>query len=162
MMYVQHFFKSPFELFEELSEFYEEKKLEGMKLSRNRRYEIFREFGQDRLARKMRESSAEHLENFLQRFDEILFYDYCLREKPKSRPAFGAHSQLDKRSLKEIYTSFGVKREEEGMHDMERFSFDPVATAESGEETGKSCYILFSYEQREAMYGGAIAKQISM
>ena len=67
-------------------------------------------------------------------------------------------SQLDKQELKEIYLSFGVRREEEGMHDIEKFSFDPVKTAEQGKETGSPCYVLFSYEQREAMYGGATTR----
>ena len=57
-------------------------------------------------------------------FVEILFYDYCLREKPKSRPCFVTNSQMDKQALKEVYLSFGVKREEEGMHDIEWFSFE--------------------------------------
>ena len=50
-------------------------------------------------------------------------------------------------------------REEEGMHDIEQFSFDPVAVAEKGKPAGEPCLILFSYEKREAMYGGAEMKK---
>ena len=89
-------------------------------------------------------------------FSEIIFFDYCLREKPKSRPCFAVQSRLSKQELKETYLSFDVKREEEGMHDMEKFSFDPVKTAECGLMTGESSLVLFSYERREAMYGGAL------
>ena len=94
----------------------------------------------------------------MQAFEEILFYDYCLREKPKARPSFAVHSLLDKQELKEIYLSFGIKREEEGMHDIEKFSLDPVKTAEQGKKMGSPCYVLFSYEQRDAMYGGATTR----
>ena len=41
------------------------------------------------------------------------------------------------------------------MHDIEEFFFDPEKTAKQGEIKGKPCYILFSYESRDAMYGGA-------
>ncbi len=147
MLYMQHFFAAPFSLFEELAQYYEEKKYVGMKISRNKRYEILREFVKEKLAEENQRI-----------FDEILFYDYCLREKPKARPAFGTHSQLDKQELKETYLAFGVKREEEGMHDVEKFSFEPTQTAECGKRTGSPCYVLFSYEQREAMHGGATTR----
>ena len=157
MMYLQRFFETPFNVYEELANYYAEKGLDGIKLSRNRRYEILWEFATERL-KKPEDSKATDLTCSMQNFEEILFYDYCLREKPKSRPVFGQQSQLDKQSLKEAYLSFGVKREEEGMHDIEQFSFHPVATAEGGEVTGEPCYVLFSYENREAMYGGAVTR----
>ena len=149
MLYLEKFFETPFVLYEKLAQHYEEKRYVGLKLSRNKRYEILQEFAKERLAGNKPE---------LQAFEEILFYDYCLREKPKARPSFAVHSLLDKQELKEIYLSFGVRREEEGMHDIEKFSFDPVATVEQGKEMGSPCYVLFSYEQREAMYGGATTR----
>ena len=155
MMFLQKFFENPFMLFEELALYYERQQQVGMKISRIRRYEIFLEFVKERFANKLPEGNTEMERSSLQVFEEILFYDYCLREKPKSRPSFAVHSQLDKQSLKDAYLSFGVKREEEGMHDIEKFSFNPAATAEQGEAVGEACYVLFSYEKREAMYGGA-------
>ena len=147
MMYLQHFFDTPFALFEELAEYYEEQKLADMKISRGKRYEILMDF--------VRTKENEQLRIL----EEILFYDYCLREKPKARPAFAVHSQLDKHALKEAYLSFGVKREEEGMHDIEKFSFDPVETAKQGCKAGGPCRILFSYEKKDAMYGQATTRQ---
>lgn len=146
MMYLQHFFETPFDLFEQLAEYYEEKKYAELKLSRNKRYEILREFAELKLAQEV--------------FEQLLFYDYCLREKPKSRPAFATQSQLDKQALKEAYLSFGVKREQEGQHDIEQFSFDPEQTAEQGKVIGNPCYILFSYERRELIYGGAMVRKL--
>ena len=69
-------------------------------------------------------------------------------------------SQMDKQTLKEVYASLEVKREEEGMHDVEEFSFHPAKTAQSGEVIGNPCYVLFSYEKREAMYGGALWQSV--
>lgn len=148
MMYLQKFVISPFVLYETLAAFYEEKDYAGLKLSRNKRYEILWEFATEKLS----------VDTVL--FSQILFYDYCLREKPKSRPGFVQQTQLEKQMLKDIYASFGVKREEEGMHDIEAFSFDPGAAAKVGKAVGKPCYVLFSYEQRDAMYGGATIRQI--
>ena len=147
MMYLQKYAKLPFELYERFAAFYEEKNYAGLKLSRNKRYEILWEFAKEKL---FTEETASKV------FGEILFFDYCLREKPKSRPSFVKHSQMDKQTLKNSYLTFGVKREEEGMHDIEEFSFDPVKTAEQGVATGEPCLVLFSYEKREAMYGGAL------
>ena len=151
MMYLQQFVSTPFELFERLAKFYEKNNYTGLKLSRNKRYEILWEFAD----REVFDGNGE--KNI---FSEILFFDYCLREKPKSRPCFAKQNQLDKQTLKEVYASLEVKREEEGMHDIEEFSFDPVKTAESGAITGNPCYVLFSYESREAMYGGALWQSV--
>ncbi|MBO5175882.1 MAG: B12-binding domain-containing radical SAM protein [Lachnospiraceae bacterium] len=148
MMYLQKHVDSYFELYEKLAVFYEENNYAGLKISRNKRYEILWEFAKEKLFAETEKASIV--------FAEILFFDYCLREKPKSRPVFGSQSRLDKQELKEAYLSFEVKREEEGMHDIEKFSFDPVKTAECGLMTGESCLVLFSYERREAMYGGAL------
>ena len=148
MLYLLHYYEEPFALYEELVQYYERQGFVGMKISRNKRYEILWEFAREKLE-----------EEKWRIFDEILFYDHCLREKPKSRPVFAVQSQLDKQSLKEAYLSFGVKREEEGMHDIEKFSFDPVETAEQGKMAGEPCMILFSYEKREAMHGGATTRK---
>ena len=151
MMYLQHFVSTPFELFERLAKFYEKNNYAGLKLSRNKRYEILWEFADKEVFGGDEEKSM---------FSEILFFDYCLREKPKSRPNFVKQTQLDKQTLKTVYASIGVKREEEGMHDVEAFSLDPVKTAVNGAVTGGSCYVLFSYEEREKMYGSAVTRQI--
>lgn len=171
MIYLQHFVESPFALYERLAAFYEEKHYTGLKLSRNKRYEILWEFVEKRFFGEadnvdyvikpvQNQAEEKQKEEALQIFSELLFYDYCLREKPKARPSFVKQSQLDKQTLKEIYLSFDVKREDEGMHDIEQFSFNPVLTAECGEVKGIPCYVLFSYEKREVMYGGATTKTV--
>ena len=156
MMYLQKYATSSFELYEQLAAYYEEKNYAWLKISRNKRYEILWEFAKGKLfaEKAVGNTVSEMTTNII--FSEIIFFDYCLREKPKSRPCFAVQSRLSKQELKETYLSFEVKREEEGMHDIEKFSFDPVKTAECGLMTGESCLVLFSYERREAMYGGAL------
>ena len=159
MMYLQKHANSPFELYEKLAMFYEEKSYAGLKLSRNKRYEILWEFAKETLFGEDNDEASATDSATSQIFAEILFFDYCLREKPKSRPYFAMQSRLSKQELKETYFSFGVKREEEGMHDIEKFSFDPVEAVEQGKVVGNPCQVLFSYERRDAMYGGAVTKK---
>ncbi len=157
MLYLQHSFETPFAMYEALAGYYEKQGLFGMKISRNKRYEILREFAAA-VWMQSRNAGNGSSEDMPAVFEEILFYDYCLREKPKSRPSFAVHSRMDKQTLKEACRSFGINREEEGMHDLEQFSFDPVMTAEQGKAAGMAGCILFSYEQRDAMYGGAVTR----
>ncbi len=142
IQYLQHSFETPFAFYEALANFYEIQGLFGEKLARKKRYEVLLEFAKTFL------EEIEVLE-------ELLLYDYCLREKIKGCPTFVKRSQMDKQELRESYLVFGIKKEEEGMHDIEKFSFDPVMTAFWGKQTGAPCKVLFSYEQREPMYGQA-------
>ena len=150
MLYLEHFFETPYELYDRLAEYYEKQVLSGMKISRGKRYEILLDFARQEYRKGPREDITV--------FEQILFFDYCLREKVKGRPDFGRHSHMEKQELKEAYERFGVKREEEGMHGLEKFAFDPVLTAGNGEKVGKTCVILFSYDKREPIYGQATRK----
>lgn len=142
IQYLQHSFATPFAFYETLANFYEIRGLFGEKLARKKRYEVLLEFAKTFL------EETEVLE-------ELLLYDYCLREKIKGYPTFAKRSQMEKQELRESYLAFGIKKEEEGMHDIEKFSFDPAMTAFWGKQTGAPCKVLFSYEQREPMYGQA-------
>ena len=140
--YLQHSFETPFSFYEALANFYETKCYFGEKLARKRRYEILLEF------------AKQFLEE-IEILEELLLYDYCLREKIKGSLSFATRNRIEKQELKESYIAFGIKKEEEGMHDIEKFSFDPVMTAYWGKQTGAPCKVLFSYEEREPMYGQA-------
>ena len=142
IQYLLHSFETPFSFYEALANFYETNSYFGEKLARKRRYEILLEFAKQFL------EETEVLE-------ELLLYDYCLREKLKGALSFATRNRIEKQELKESYIAFGIKKEEEGMHDIEQFSFDPIMTAFWGKQTGAPCKVLFSYEQREPMYGQA-------
>lgn len=142
IQYLLHSFETPFSFYEALANFYETNSYFGEKLARKRRYEILLEFAKQFL------EETEVLE-------ELLLYDYCLREKLKGALSFATRNRIEKQELKESYIAFGIKKEEEGMHDIEQFSFDPMMTAYWGKQTGAPCKVLFSYEQREPMYGQA-------
>lgn len=149
--YLEHMFEEPYELYRELADYYEEEGVSDQKISRGKRYELLLSF-----AKTWAGKSKKTLETAV--LEQILFYDYCLREKVKGRPAFGVHSHMDKQELKVAYEMFGIRREEEGMHGVEKFAFSPQETAENGVPTGEECLILFQYERREPIYGQALVK----
>ncbi len=142
IQYLLYSFETPFTFYEALANFYETNFYFGEKLARKKRYEILLEFAKQFL------EETEILE-------ELLLYDYCLREKLKGSLSFAIRNRIEKQKLKESYIAFGIKKEEEGMHDIEQFSFDPIMTAFWGKQTGAPCKVLFSYEEREPMYGQA-------
>jgi len=146
MLYLGYYFEAPYELYRKLAVYYEKENLFGIKLSRMRRYEILCEFGKEHMTKE--EAVV---------FEQVLFFDYCLREKVKGRPEFGRHSQMEKQEVKEAYALFGAGKEN-GMQGVEKFSFHPVKTAVDGKISGAPCKILFSYETREPIYGQAVYK----
>ena len=158
MLYLEHFFETPYQMYTCLADYYERQKLFGMKLSRGKRYKVLLDFVKEYLD-DADHKTPEEVRKTCAVFEQILFFDYCLREKVKGRPDFGRLSHMEKQELKEAYVLFGVDRDAEGMHDVEKFAFDPVKTAEAGEVTGQSCVILFSYAQREPVFGQATYRQ---
>lgn len=158
MLYLEHFFKTPYELYQKLAEYYEKGKLFGVKMSRGKRYEVLLDFVRQEYS-KGKEEAGTQLREDSTVFEQILFYDYCLREKVKGRLEFGRHSHMDKQELKSAYERFGIKRDEEGMHGLEKFSLDPVRTAENGQNMGNAQLVLFSYEEREPIYGQATTRK---
>ncbi len=75
---LQRLFKTPYDMFLGLAEFYEKKGFFINSPSRNYRYEVMLEFAESRKAGE----EANKL------FRELLTFDLYLREKAKSRPAF--------------------------------------------------------------------------
>ncbi|MBE5950724.1 MAG: DUF4080 domain-containing protein [Lachnospiraceae bacterium] len=160
MLYLEHFFETPYELYQKLAEYYEKENLFGVKLSRGKRYEVLLAFVKEEKERRLTGEGRKKWDGLQDTvFEQILFFDYCLREKVKGRPEFGRHSHMEKQELKQAYERFGVNRDEEGMHGLEKFSLDPVCTAEKGKTTGKAQMVLFSYEEREPIYGQATIRK---
>lgn len=144
LQFLLHFYESPFDFFEALAVFYKDKGYNRYAHTRMKRYDILLEF-------------ANTQKELLQ---ELLWYDLCLREKPKTRPEYAKKNQLEKQELKECFSQYGITREAEGMCQMERFSMNPEKTARNGTRTDGTCYILFSYGHREVMYGQAEVKEL--
>ena len=157
-------FDSPFQMYEALAEFYEEKGYFVNSPARSYRYQVLLAFA--------REKDKEYEEVYR----ELLTYDLYLRENVKSRPDFAKDLQLYKEAMRDFY-----RREEETrtylpeyreydskqlarMTHLEPFSY-PVWEMQS-RETVKTAeepvFVLFDYETRNPLTGDADAKQVEV
>lgn len=160
LQFLLHFYESPFDFFERLAVFYKNKGYTGYSHTRMRRYDILLEFANEDMIQTSQGTPEEKL--CLERMEllkELLWYDICLREKPKTRPEYAKKHQLEKQELRECCLQFGITKETEGMCRMERFSMNPEETAKCGQRFGETCCILFSYDHRESMYGQAMVNK---
>ncbi|MGN0365801.1 MAG: B12-binding domain-containing radical SAM protein [Suilimivivens sp.] len=146
-------FKAPFELFEKLAVYYEEKGYFVNAPARSNRYQVLLEFALEIAPEK------EAL------YQELLTFDYYLRENAKSRPAFGADLSPYRDQIWEFY-----QREEENpqilkgyryyharqtmkMTHMEVLYYPVWEICENQElqRKEKPEFVLFDYEKRDAL-----------
>lgn len=146
--YLEHFFQTPYDLYEALAEFYVRKGIYGLSQSRMNRYHILREF------MKQLDRCDEHQ---LKAFSQILLYDLYLREKLKSRPSFAENTMLTKSRMYELLernarVSDGVK-----LFHMEPFTIDMKKTIETGVPVWAEQCIFFDYDHRDRLSHDATA-----
>ena len=146
-------FSGPFEMFEELAGFYEEKGYFVNSPARSIRYHILLEFALEKAAEKN------------QLYQELLTYDYYLRENAKSRPSFCADLSLYRDEIWKFYQREEEKplllndyreyhaRQTMKMTHMDVF-FYPVwkgGDAVLWEKSNKPMFVLFDYGKRNAL-----------
>ncbi len=131
-------FGDAFALYERLSEYYEDRKLNRIHHARAARYEILLTFG--------KEAFPEQEE----RLRELLTYDYYLRENAKSRPAFAGEYRMEKTVLRRFYE----KEAEEHRYLPEYEQYDrnqmrKMTHLEHFAELGEM--VLFDYNRRDPL-----------
>lgn len=155
LRYLNHFFLSPFMLFEALGSFYEEQEYERIHSSRLMRYERLRAFI---AARPEVDGDA---------FDQILTYDLYLREHMKTRPGWAKDLSLYKDEIADFYADH-VMREiyfkgytgvpyRQLRHDthIEVFDIDVGRTASHGVTVHEIQMIRFDYRDCSSLEGDA-------
>ena len=157
-------FNSPFQMYEELAAFYEERGYFVKTPSRMYRYDVLLEFIMTKVSEK-----KENL------YKELLIFDVYLRENVKSRPQFASFLADDKENIRTFYEKevensrylqgyerFDAKQMARMTH-LERFKY-PVWNTEYEEiivPLNEEKYVLFDYKERnpltyEAKYTGNI------
>ncbi len=147
-------FDSAFELFRALGEFYESRGLEMMNLSRNARYELLLEFGED-LARAYNiDALAVGLE--LQCLREAMTLDYYSRENVKTRPSFLGEETVSKEFSKEFYSM--ESREHRYLISRELVDCEDPRTLRKHThlEKTRNGYLLFDYTRRDPLTNNAM------
>lgn len=177
LQYLEHFFTTPFDFYQEIGRYYEKNGLNGMSHNRLSRYEILLSFmklmvssyeqkriSQDESSNIDHVAISDKMQEFsVQALEALLLYDLYLRENLKSKPEFLTSYEVER----EIYHSFFVEQEMvkqylEGydsyngkqisrLTHMEKFMIDIIATAAEGKVFEKEEYILFDYRNRNPL-----------
>ena len=161
IQFLEHFFQTPFALYEALGEYYEAHGLFGVNHTRIARYEILLDFFKECVT----EGDAEV-------FAEILVYDLYLRENLKSRPKFAKDYREYKKLYREFYEDVErVKALLPGYEDYsskilsrvthaEHFSIDVPTVAKTGVVVREETIIVFDYKNRNPLDHQAMAISI--
>lgn len=156
--YMEHFFETPFDLYEALGSYYEKKKLQGFNHARIRRYEILIDFMQEQMV---------HDANFefdVAAFKSILVHDLYLRENLKSRPPFAEDQEIYKKLYREFYfneekvleylmmdpATTKLSQLKQNLH-LEHFNIDIERTADTGRTVLTDYFVLYDYMHRSSL-----------
>jgi len=124
LRYLEKLFDSPYEMYLQLGMYYEKERLNMVNHSRVKRYEILLDF-------------IKTLE--IETWDlcrELLVFDFYLREKAKSRPAFAGEYHVPKE----------IKRHQDKQSHIEEFHYDLMG------DYGKTTHFVeFNYENRSKL-----------
>lgn len=153
--YMEHFFESPFDMFLELSKFYEEYTIPGQSHGRIKRYEMLIDFMKNEKLIK----PQIHMEGFM----ELLVHDLYLRENLKSRPSFTGDLERVKEKSRAFYQSdniyefLKVTKEDYKPNQLkpyvhiERYEYDIDHMIKTGEVKKKEHYVIYDYMNRDKL-----------
>lgn len=161
IQFLEHYFETPFALYEALGEYYEENGLFGVNHTRIARYDILLDFVKERV--KVCDEQV---------FAEILVYDLYLRENLKSRPKFARDYGEHKKEYREFYENEELVRKLlPGYEDYsskvlsrvthaEHFLIDVPKVARTGKVVKEETIIVFDYKNRNPLDHQATAVSI--
>jgi len=146
MTYLNYFYRAPFDLYQALAAFYEEKGYDNLNHSRINRYTILLEF------------SNESGLNEGHILEEILLYDLYLREKLKSRPAWAKDRVEFKQAIAAYYRNLEsmdgnvTTKQIRHLTHIEPFTIDVRHTVSTGKAYRQINFVLFDYRERDSLY----------
>lgn len=143
MEFLNHYFKTPGDLYLSLSKYYEINELDQIGHSRIRRYEILLDF--------FKENVSSENEDQLDVFEEILILDMFLREKMKNRPVF-AHEAVEYHLMRSVLDKYNINRRD---GHVERFNYDVIDASLSGKILKREILMVFDYSMRDPLNKGA-------
>lgn len=167
LRYLMHHVSSPFDFYQQLGDYYEEKQMIGFVQARITRYEILLEFVQ------------KELPECVEPLQELLVYDLYLRENMKTRPAFGKNLEPYKERYYQFYKKAEQKNKEreknvlweyEGyqarqmarMTHVEYFTYNIEELQKRGCAIKEDSHVLFDYKKRHPLTMEATTVVISV
>jgi len=139
-------FESPFDFYQALGEFYEEKGYAKASQSRMARYDILLEF------------AAEYDKNKVETYKELLLYDLYLRENLKSRPSWAGDLTVYKDRFRDFYIQEEAERKY--LKDYENYNYKQLSKMTHmevfsgtifGNENADRVMVLFDYNRRNPL-----------
>lgn len=170
--YMEHFFETPFDLYQTLGDYYEKNQLQGMNHARLRRYEILIAFMTEQEALGMCVGRKDETDKInLAAFRNILVHDLYLRENLKSRPVFAEDQEVYKKKYRDFYNDeqkvqeyLNIESGDEAtgqlkqyLH-LEHFTIDVIQTAETGRVIHTEQFVLYDYLHRNPLSAEARVK----
>lgn len=146
---LQKEFKTPFDMFEALAEYYDKQELSGISHSRMARYEILEGFISSLVPEKR------------SLYRDLLVYDLYLRENLKSRPPFAADQEPFKDQVRAFFEAeaAGFRYLKEGYEGYEARQLIKMAHVEVFRD-GRA--VLFDYKKRDALSHNAAAYELGI
>lgn len=155
---MEELFEDAFSMYEALARFYERKGYEGLSHSRIRRYEILREFLEER-----QEADREY-------YDQLMVYDLYARENLKTRPVWAPDTGKYKQKIREFYAGeaqeprflknyrgYQAKQLEKMTH-LEIFDWK----VREGDRKRACCALLFDYSRRNPLTKDAEVYEVEL
>ena len=169
--YLMHFYKAPFDFFEDLAAFYEQCGFDKVQHGRMQRYDILLQFAEkrhfgkvvnDMAAADKKKDIQEVHGDAIEILKAIMLYDLYARENLKSRPEWAqeilyrplCEDFYRNREMTERYLpSYAgcTARQMKRMTHMEGFAMDIRETAASGQWKGEPEVLLFDYKERKPL-----------
>lgn len=143
MEFLNHYYKTPGDLYLSLSKYYEVNELDLIGHSRIRRYEILLDFFKENVLIKNKD--------LLDVFEEILTLDMFLREKMKNRPEF-THEAVEYHKMREVLDKYNISRRD---GHVEKFNYDVIGASLNGNIVKKEILMVFDYSMRDPLNKGA-------
>lgn len=167
LRYLMHHVSSPFDFYQQLGDYYEERQIVGFVHARIERYNILLEFVKE----KMPECAGP--------LCELLVYDLYLRENMKTRPSFGENLETYKDAYYDFFKDAQQKNKEgeknvlwgyreyqarqmARMTHVEHFNYDIEELEKSGRTVLKESHVLFDYKNRHPLTMEAMTTEISI
>lgn len=129
--------KSPFSMFQDLGNYYENHKLAGLSQNRLSRYEILYDFLKKKGMRK------------IEIYGELLVYDLYLRENIKNRPKFAGDQSRYKAAIRDFFA--GEEKQRHYLKGYEAFDSRQMSKMTHIEVMKDGRMILFDYKDRNPL-----------
>lgn len=147
IQFLEHYFDTPFHMYQDLFQFYENNGLDQAAHSRIKRYEILLDFFDEVMIRLDSQMDKEDIKAV---FREILILDLYLREDLRSRPSFAA--AITEHNKREEYEHYNLHKK--NVH-IEHFAYDIFEACNNGHPVKGELTVIFDYSDRNPLNNSA-------